>query len=411
MLQPLPDITIANELPSTTLVATKGGPLPVAQNLGRLGSLNRTQRAVLVEVCQLSANGKYGCCTATNGHLMERIIASDRTVARALNDLERLGLIAVKGATKRREIHPTPLAKSCYEGTAAEAFAAVARVDLMLGNADLIPANYRHDSRQLPPTTATTTAICDGQLPPSIAAIPAILRTPYKEKSKEEQEEVITLSSRVSELELMLLAANAACSERIAEVLFLKEELKAVNEKWAEGRAKGKKLYQQNQETIAGLQEEIATLKADKATPKKQLPARLPKPIASLNPKDYQQPMWASEYFLSGFVEWLTFRQSHRAGKLQPNSVQKLLDELACYDEGFSCLLFEKAIKGGNQGLTYDDTPAKYEVYKSNQLTPFNPHHGTQQSPIARREFEQRHGLIDSGKLAASLAIGKAMGL
>lgn len=83
-------------------------------------------------------------------------------------------------------------------------------------------------------------------------------------------------------------------------------------------------------------------------------------------------PAWATDTFRTEWAEWLAHRQSKR-DKLKPLSQQKLLDKLASFDEGFCHLLFDKAISNGYTGLVFDDTPAKYEVYKRNQSTPYDP--------------------------------------
>lgn len=129
------------------------------------------------------------------------------------------------------------------------------------------------------------------------------------------------------------------------------------------------------------LAEEVATLKTQ---PRRLRTPGARRPAASLNPNDYQLPKWAGPAFISGFVEWLTFRQAHKAGKLQAASVQKYLDELAGYDETYSVLLFQKAVKGGYQGLTFDDTPIKFAQHLQARQPHVNvTHHvfGANQAP------------------------------
>ncbi|WP_324671061.1 hypothetical protein [Hymenobacter sp. GOD-10R] len=89
-------------------------------------------------------------------------------------------------------------------------------------------------------------------------------------------------------------------------------------------------------------------------------------------------PAWATDTFRAEWAEWLAYRQAKR-DKLKPASLQKMLDKLGAFDEGFCHQLFDKALTNGYTGLVFDDTPAKYEIYKRNQSTPFDPTHGNPQ--------------------------------
>ncbi|MDF7810777.1 hypothetical protein [Hymenobacter sp. YC55] len=106
--------------------------LPIRQNLNRLTSLNRTQRAVLIEVVTMAENGKHKAFTTGNNHLVECIGGTVRTISRTLAVLERFGLIASTGATKLRRITPAERLRACYTGTEPEQFAAVEELNAAL---------------------------------------------------------------------------------------------------------------------------------------------------------------------------------------------------------------------------------------------------------------------------------------
>ncbi|MBX0290980.1 hypothetical protein K3G63_11050 [Hymenobacter sp. HSC-4F20] len=110
--------------------------LPIRQNLNRLTALNRTQRAVLIEVAEMAENGKQRAFTADNAYLIDRIGGTPRTISRALSLLKDLGLLHSTGATKLRRITTTTRLRGCYEGTAAEQFAAVEALNVALENAE-----------------------------------------------------------------------------------------------------------------------------------------------------------------------------------------------------------------------------------------------------------------------------------
>ncbi|WP_167856506.1 helix-turn-helix domain-containing protein [Hymenobacter metallicola] len=90
--------------------------LPIRQNLNQLAGINRTYKAVLIEVCELVENGTAGTCNASNEYLAERLRASPRTISRTLAGLEALGLLDVSGATNKREMLPSPALRACYAG-------------------------------------------------------------------------------------------------------------------------------------------------------------------------------------------------------------------------------------------------------------------------------------------------------
>jgi hypothetical protein len=137
-----------------------------------------------------------------------------------------------------------------------------------------------------------------------------------------------------------------------------------------------------------------------------KLKARKPAAQTNFLPTDFQLPEWADEEFLTVyFGEWLPYRQGKRE-KLKPPSIQKQLNQLSQYDSGFCRLLIDKAIAGGYSAIAYDDTPAKYEIYKSNQKKPFNPLNGNPTNP----NRPQPAGLI-ADTLADDLAACRALGL
>ncbi|RFP65910.1 hypothetical protein D0N36_06820 [Hymenobacter lapidiphilus] len=99
--------------------------LPIRQNLNRLTALNRTLRAVLIEVAGLAENGKHGAFTGSNELLSQSVGGTVRTITRALAELQRLELLTIEGATKLRRVATTPRLRVCYTGSGAEQLAAV----------------------------------------------------------------------------------------------------------------------------------------------------------------------------------------------------------------------------------------------------------------------------------------------
>lgn len=76
--------------------------------------INRTAKAVLIEVCELVEHGQRGCCDAQNAHFVTRLGGSERTMTRALAELEKLKLVVVEGQGKARRITPTPALRAYY---------------------------------------------------------------------------------------------------------------------------------------------------------------------------------------------------------------------------------------------------------------------------------------------------------
>lgn len=100
--------------------------LPIHQNINALCHLNRTAKAVLIEVCELVENGGQGCCTARNEYLVLRLGGTERTISRAITELEKRGLLHIRGLGKARRLFPTPPLRACYTGPDATARQAAA---------------------------------------------------------------------------------------------------------------------------------------------------------------------------------------------------------------------------------------------------------------------------------------------
>jgi hypothetical protein len=91
--------------------------LPIRQTLNALPSLKRTEKAVLIEVCQLAENSEpAGWCTAKNDYLVQALGGTERTMTRTIAALEARGLLLSKGAGKARKLAPTPALRACYAG-------------------------------------------------------------------------------------------------------------------------------------------------------------------------------------------------------------------------------------------------------------------------------------------------------
>lgn len=91
--------------------------LPIRQTINALPSLKRTEKAVLIEVCQLAENSEpAGWCTAKNDYLVQALGGTERTMTRTIAALESRGLLLSKGAGKARKLAPTPALRACYAG-------------------------------------------------------------------------------------------------------------------------------------------------------------------------------------------------------------------------------------------------------------------------------------------------------
>lgn len=92
--------------------------LPIRQILNALptSALNRTAKAVLIEVCRLAELDAQGWCTALNPYLVTCLGGTERTMTRALTLLEQRGLLLSKGQGKARRLAPTPALRACYAG-------------------------------------------------------------------------------------------------------------------------------------------------------------------------------------------------------------------------------------------------------------------------------------------------------
>lgn len=82
-------------------------------------AINRTAKAVLTEVCELVEHGRRSCCDAQNAHFVMRLGGSERTITRALAELERLGLVEVAGQGKARRLAPTERLRAYYTAPTA----------------------------------------------------------------------------------------------------------------------------------------------------------------------------------------------------------------------------------------------------------------------------------------------------
>jgi hypothetical protein len=90
--------------------------LPIRQTINALPCLNRTDKAVLIEVCQLAERGEQGWCTAKNDYLIDALASTLRTITRRLAVLEQRGLLVSKGEGKARKLAPTAVLRACYAG-------------------------------------------------------------------------------------------------------------------------------------------------------------------------------------------------------------------------------------------------------------------------------------------------------
>jgi DNA-binding transcriptional ArsR family regulator len=106
--------------------------LPIRQTLNALPGLKRTEKAVLIEVCQLAENSEpAGWCTAKNDYLVQALGGTERTMSRTLTALEGRGLLVSKGQGKARKLSPSPTLRACYAGADdAARRAAVATLNL-----------------------------------------------------------------------------------------------------------------------------------------------------------------------------------------------------------------------------------------------------------------------------------------
>jgi hypothetical protein len=119
--------------------------LPIRQTINALptSALNRTAKAVLIEVCRLAELDTQGWCTAKNDYLVTSLGGTERTMTRALTLLEQRGLLVTKGLGKARRLAPTDSFRACYAGA-----------DEAIRNAALVALNLDktgHEPRQNEP--------------------------------------------------------------------------------------------------------------------------------------------------------------------------------------------------------------------------------------------------------------------
>jgi len=106
--------------------------LPIRQTLNALPALNRTAKAVLIEVCELAEHGTHGCCTAKNEYLVSRLGGTERTISRTLTMLEQRGLLLSQGQGKARRLSPSATLRACYASSdEAARHAAATRLNLV----------------------------------------------------------------------------------------------------------------------------------------------------------------------------------------------------------------------------------------------------------------------------------------
>ena len=119
--------------------------LPIRQILNALPTsiLNRTPKAVLIEVCRLAELNPQGWCTAKNDYLIECLGGTERTMSRTLTLLEARGLLQSQGKGKARRMAPTAALRTCYAG----ADEAIRHAALMALNLD----KSGHEPRQNQP--------------------------------------------------------------------------------------------------------------------------------------------------------------------------------------------------------------------------------------------------------------------
>jgi hypothetical protein len=119
--------------------------LPIRQTINALPGLKRTEKAVLIEVCQLAENSEpAGWCTAKNDYLVQALGGTERTMSRTITALESRGLLLSKGQGKARKLGASPTLRACYAG-ADEATRRAAIATLNLDKSG-------HQPRQIEPT-------------------------------------------------------------------------------------------------------------------------------------------------------------------------------------------------------------------------------------------------------------------
>jgi hypothetical protein len=133
--------------------------LPIRQTLNALptSALNRTAKAVLIEVCRLAELDAQGWCTALNPYLVTCLGGTERTMTRALTLLEQRGLLVSKGQGKARRLAPTPTLRACYAG-ADEAARHAALVALNLDKSGAQPRQNEPTNLDISGTNLDKTA-------------------------------------------------------------------------------------------------------------------------------------------------------------------------------------------------------------------------------------------------------------
>jgi Helix-turn-helix domain len=273
--------------------------LPIRQTLNLL-PISRTHRAVLIEVCEL-AEQKHGACTASNGYLGQRLLASERTVSRVLCELVSAGLLCCEGEGRARRLVASDGLSACYsEGQNLDKLAR-----LNLDNLDNLDKKPRQSSQNgevgevmnldnldknadKPSQVAHTNLANRGSQPSQVAS--RVLGDDH-----DDQLTVTTSLTVVASTLPTTFAATAAPLE--AEVERLKDLLSRADARLA----KAADTYRADQSTIAGLRAELAAKVAPPPAPKR--PA---KPVAEPDP--------ATSLLIGVYRDWFVDRF-----KAQPN--------------------------------------------------------------------------------------------
>lgn len=301
---------------------------PIRQNLSQLTGLNRTDRAIAELVAELAEHGGKGYCHATNETLGKRVQATQRTVSRVLAKCLRLGLLVISGRTSGRRLVASPLLRLCYASETKEACeAATAALSQRLSarkkapGSDTLPLDNGGSSRDIPGPALTTIGA------PALDIPGRAYKETRNHEQKDEQDEKASLRAALARVENELADA--------------KKKIAALETQPAAQRAAGD------------------FLKAHRPAAHTRAPKAVP----------LRFPEWATAAFRAQWNEWVAYRQG-KPNPLAPASLQKMLDQLAAFDEGYCQLLFNKAIASGYIGLVFDDTALKFALYLKNQTTP-----------------------------------------
>lgn len=342
---------------------------PIRQQLNQLTSLNRTHKAILIEVCELAENGNKGACTATNPYLATRLGASKRTVSRTVVDLDALGLLEALGMGKSRTLRPSSGLRSCY-----------------VGDKNTCAINLDNLDKQLrqPRQNGEIGEVANLD---KMGSQPRQNRYPNLDKIGSQPSQNGSRVYRDDQDD-----HKTTIDEQAKELASLRAALAAAQSDLA--------LMTADRDRLA---EEVTTLKA-------QRPASHTRARAAA---ELVFPEWATDSFRADWQEWVAYRQTKR-DKLKPASLQKMLDKLSAFDEAYCKILFDKAISSGYTGLVFDDTPLKFAQYlQAQQQHPHvnGPHHafGANQAPRYGQRTPSPVSTAAHGCSPVSLAIAGAL--